>query len=180
MRIKEIISVCLLFLIITHGVIQFAFFKIFQAKYRAEIVEIMMSDLSETELVSFKFKLEDLNSGTVGIQWIEDSEFRYQNIMYDVIKREIREDFVYLYCVKDENESKLYSYFDKYFQKLINEDSEKEEDLESLCFSFNQFYSKPLEFECNPSGCKEGFYFSNLLFNVLDGVQLSLTPPPRS
>ena len=180
MRIKEIISVCLLFLIISHGVIQFAFFKIFQVKYRAEIIEIMLNDFSETDLVSFKFKQSDLNLGTAGIQWIEDDEFRYKNIMYDVFKKEVSGDFVILYCIHDENESKLYSYFDKYFKKLMDQDSEKEEDLESICNSFNLFYSKPLEINYNYMGFIEEDYFANLSFNVLDGIYNLNTPPPRS
>ena len=180
MRIKEIISVCLLFLIISHGVIQFAFFKIFQAKYRAEIVEIMLCDLSETELISFKFKKRDLNSGTVKIQWIEDDEFRYKSIMYDVVKIVTSEDFVYLYCIQDENESRLYSHFDKYFKKLIDEDSEKEEDLESICNSFNHFYSKPNEIYYHSMGFTEAKYFTNPSFNVLNGIHPLYKTPPRS
>ena len=180
MRIKEIISVCLLILIISHGVIQFAFFKIFQAKYRAEIVEIILNDFSETDLVSFKFKKADLDSSLTGIQWIEKDEFRYQNIMYDIFKKEASGDFVLLYCVQDEKESRLYSYFDKYFKKLIDEDSEKEEDLESICNSFSQFYSKPLEINYNSFAFTEEDYFSNLFFNVLDGIHPLITPPPRS
>ncbi|MEJ2103413.1 MAG: hypothetical protein P8X47_02415 [Ignavibacteriaceae bacterium] len=180
MRIKKIISICLLFLIISHGVIQFAFFKILQAKYRAEIIEIMLNDFSETDLVSFKFKKADLDLGLTGIQWIEEDEFRHQNIMYDVFKKEFSGDFVFLYCVQDENESKLYSYFDKYFKKLIDDDSEKEEDLESICNSFNLFYSTPLELNYISLGYTEKDYFSNLSFNVLDGIHPLTTPPPRS
>jgi len=180
MRIKEMISVGMLFLIISHGIIQFVFFKIFQAKYQAEIVEIILNDLSETELVSFKFNRSDLNSGTINIQWLKDDEFRYQNIVYDVFKKEVNGDCIYLYCVLDENESKLYSNFDKYFQKLINEDSDKEEDLESLCYSFSQLYSKPLETEHKSSEYSESKYFTITPFNILDGVHPSSTPPPRS
>lgn len=174
------ISVGMLFLIISHGIIQFVFLKIFQAKYQAEIVEIMLNDLSETDLVSFKFNKSDLNSGTINIQWLEDDEFRYQNIMYDVFKKEVNGDCVYLYCVQDEKESELYSYFDKYFKKLINEDSDKEEDLESLCYSFSQLYSKPLETEDKSSEYAESKYFTNTPFKILDGVHPSSTPPPRS
>ncbi|MCW8809477.1 MAG: hypothetical protein OQJ93_06555 [Ignavibacteriaceae bacterium] len=180
MRIKEMISVGMLFLIISHGIIQFVFLKIFQAKYQAEIVEIMLNDLSETDLVSFKFNKSDLNSGTINIQWLEDDEFRYQNIMYDVFKKEVNGDCVYLYCVQDEKESELYSYFDKYFKKLINEDSDKEEDLESLCYSFSHLYSKPLETEDKSSEYAESKYFTNTPFKILDGVHPSSTPPPRS
>lgn len=174
------ISVGMLFLIISHGIIQFVFLKIFQAKYQAEIVEIMLNDLSETDLVSFKFNKSDLNSGTINIQWLEDDEFRYQNIMYDVFKKEVNGDCVYLYCVQDEKESELYSYFDKYFKKLINEDSDKEEDLESLCYSFSHLYSKPLETEDKSSEYAESKYFTNTPFKILDGVHPSSTPPPRS
>ncbi len=181
MRIKEIISVSMLFLIISHGVIQFAIFKIFQTKYRTEILEVMLDDISETELVLFSFEKSEFHPGEIGIQWIEDDEFRQQNKMYDVVKKEFLGDSVYLYCIEDENESALYTYFDKYFNKLINEDPNKEKDLEGLSISLNQFYSIPPEIGTKPCNSLDENYF--IVYNsnhMLDGVQFLITPPPRS
>ena len=180
MRIKEIISVFMLFLIISHGVIQFVIFKVFQAKYKTEIVEMMLNDISGIEIVSFKFDKNDLQTGKIRIQWIDDDEFRYQNRMYDVVTRESSNDFLNLYCIEDKNESLLYSYFDRYFQKLIDEDPTKEEDLEGFSNSLSQFYSKPVEFECNPRKYLRNKYFNVYNSNLLDGVKFSLTQPPRS
>ena len=180
MRVKEIISVCMLFLIISHGIIQFVIFKVFQAKYRTEIVEMMLNDLSEIELVSFKFDKQKFLTGSIRLQWIEEDEFRYNNKMYDVVKKELHSNYVNFYCIEDENESLLYSYFDKYFQKLINEDPVKEEDLEGFSISLSQFYSKPFEFECNPRDYFNGEYSIVYNSNLLDGIQFSITPPPRS
>ena len=180
MRIKEIISVFMLFLIISHGVIQFVIFKIFQAKYKTEIVEIMLFDMSNIEIVSFKFNKNDLQTGKIRIQWIEEDEFRYQKIMYDILSKETCIDYVKFYCIEDEKESLLYSYFDKYFQELINDDPGKEEDLEGFSNSLSQFYSKPVEFECNPLEYLKDKYSTVYFYNLLDGVKFSLTPPPRS
>ena len=100
--------------------------------------------------------------------------------MYDVVSRESSNDSVSLYCIEDEKESQLYSYFDKYFEKLINEDSGKEEDLEGISNSLSQFYSKPVVFEFNPREYLTDKYSSIYFYNLLDGVQFLLTPPPRS
>jgi hypothetical protein len=121
-----------------------------------------------------------LQSGKIRIQWIEDDEFRYQNKMYDVVSKETYADYVKFYCIEDEKESLLYSYFDKYFQKLINEDPGKEEDLEGFSNSLSQFYSKPVVFECYPREYLKDKYSSVYFYNLLDGVQFSFTPPPRS
>lgn len=141
---------------------------------------MMLTDSSNVKFLTFQFNKNELQSGKIRIQWIEDDEFRYENKMYDVVKYESHGDSVYLYCIEDENESSLYSYYDKYFQKLINEDPGKEEDLEAFRISFSQFYSKPPLIGCNSQSSLDGNYFTVYDSNLLDGVQFSFTPPPRS
>ncbi len=170
----------MLFLIISHGVIQFVIFKIFQAKYRTEIVEVMLNDLSDIELVTLKFDKNEFQSGIIRIHWIEEDEFRYENKMYDVVQKESLSDSVTFYCIEDENESMLYTYFDKYFQKLIDNDTSKEEDLEGFGNTISQFYSKPPEIGCSPQSSFDENYFNVYSAFLLDGVQFSFTPPPRS
>ncbi|MCG6914838.1 hypothetical protein LJE86_13065, partial [bacterium BMS3Abin03] len=41
MRFRQLISLIMLMLIISHGVFQFFVFKIFQAKYRQEMLEVI-------------------------------------------------------------------------------------------------------------------------------------------
>jgi hypothetical protein len=46
-----------------------------------------------------------------------DQEFRYNNEMYDVVRSEVKGDFIYYYCRKDDNENRLESAFITYVQE---------------------------------------------------------------
>lgn len=179
-RIKEIISICMLFLLVSHGMVHFVIFKIFQAKYRSEIIEMIIYDITETDLVILKFEINQFNALQYKINWIEDDEFRFENKMYDLIKKEIKSDSVNLYCIYDENETELYSILKKYSQKLIANDPDTEEDLNGLNLSLSQFYSKPIEADYKRHISADEKYFAPFYPSPLEGEYFSFTPPPRS
>ena len=179
-RIKEIISICMLFLLVSHGVVQFVIFKIFQAKYRSDIVEMMINDITETDLVLLKFEITHFNASLHNIHWIKDDEFRFENKMYDIIKKEIKSDFVNLYCIYDENETELYSILTKYSQKLIANDPDKGDELNGLNMSLSQYYSKPTEIDYQQYISVDEKYLAPFYPDPLEGEYFSSTPPPQS
>ncbi len=77
-------------------------------------------------------------------QWTDDEEFMYDKIMYDVICEKITDDVIYLYCIQDENETALYSYFNEFLDNLTEEDPDKLKDITSINNFFSQFYSNSL------------------------------------
>ena len=180
MRFKQLISLIMLMLIISHGVFQLFVFKIFQAKYRGEILEVIEDGVLENELALFTFSKDDLEEGTTRVQWIEEDEFRFDEKMYDVVKMETNGDSVYLYCLHDENESRLYAILDEYFQQMLEDDPDKINELTSLNCSLSQFYSKPLDQEHNAGLFEKGKYFTDVNSNLLEGEHFLVIPPPRS
>jgi len=180
MRFKKLISLVMLMLIVSHGVFQLFVLKIFQAKYREEIFEVIEDGVPENELTLFTFSKNDFEKGTARVHWIEADEFRFDEEMYDVVKNETKGDSVYLYCLHDENESKLYTIIDEYFQQMLEDDPDKINELTSLNSSLSQFYSKPLDQEHNAGLFEKGKYFADVDSNLLEGEHFFVIPPPRS
>ena len=179
-RIKETISICMLFLLVSHGMVQFVIFKIFQAKYRSEIIEMIINDITETDLVILKFDINQFNVSRNNIYWTEEDEFRFENKMYDLIKKEITSDSVNLYCIYDENETELYSILTKYSQKLIANDQDKEEDINGFYNSLSLYYSKPTEIDYQQNISADEKYFASFYPIPLEGEYFPCTPPPQS
>ena len=170
----------MLTLIISHGVFQLFVFKIFQVKYKQEVLEVIEKGVLEDKLAVFVFNGEDLMNGSTKIQWIEENEFRFDNKMYDVVKTETRGDSVYLYCLHDENESRLYTILDECFQQMLDDDPNKVDELTTLNNFLSQFYSKPLDNGNDTEIYEKGKYFTEVNSNLLEGEHFLVIPPPRS
>lgn len=170
----------MLLLIISHGIFQLFVFKIFQAQYREEIIDLIEDGISEDELTFFAFSKDDLKNGTAGIQWMQEDEFRFDDEMYDIVKTETKGDSTYIHCIHDENESRLYVMLDKSFQQMLEDDPDKMKDLNILNNSLSQFYSKPIEIENNSTLIAGRNYIAELTSNLLEGQHFPVIQPPRS
>ena len=66
-------------------------------------------DLNKTELI--KLTQEQIAGSYNGFRFIEDHEFQYAGKMFDIVKRENRNDTVYFYCINDKKEEALIASF---------------------------------------------------------------------
>ncbi len=174
MPVKKIISMLLLFLIVTHGVYQIIIFKALQAVYQNEIAEKIENGPAEEELFVFKYNLK---AGFIDADWIEDDEFSYEQKMYDVVKSEVNGDSIILYCVRDENESVLYALMEKVFNGI---DRKNIEESEKLAIYFSPFYFLPDVFENKYTPVLNNSYNFKIPVQLLDGEYSSVSPPPRA
>lgn len=136
--------------------------------------------IPEEELVLFRFSKDDFVRGLTHVEWIEENEFRSDGNMYDVVKKEVKPDGVYLYCLYDEKESGLFANLDKILKRLIGENSERAKGLYNFANLLSEFYSKPDETEYNSFLSEKEIYFVNRQSKLLSGEHIPLTPPPRS
>ncbi len=165
-------------LVISHGIIQFTIFKFFQVKHRAETSGIISEGVPESEQIIFKFSKSDFNDRGINIEWKDDDEFKYENEMFDVIKKEIRNDTVYLYCMRDESESELYSILDKFLGLIFEENPDDPYELEINNIYFNEDFSGSL-FAENNHNPQFNNYPDNFSRTLLDGESIVITPPPQ-
>lgn len=179
MSIKKIISVIMLVMIISHGMYQLFIFKILQAKYREEISQLITDGIPEDMLKLLRFSKNDFENGTAGFEWIEDDEIRIDEKLFDIVKKDVKGDSIYLYCIYDENESVLYANMEIIMDRLIKDDPDKARDLQSFSFSISQFYSKPSDIYNNSRAPGDMSYFFNIPSKLIEREYIPPTPPPR-
>lgn len=135
--------------------------------------------IEDEELISFRFDKNEMEKSVNYIEWIEDDEFRINGEMYDVVKKKVSGDTVYLYCLHDEKESVLLSTIEKLLNQLINDPPKTLNNFNNFINLLSQLYSNPpIQDYILPIGDK--YFFPSITYNILDGVYFHITPPPRS
>lgn len=173
---KKLFALCMIFLLISHGIIQFGLFEVFQAKTKADVAEMIYKGISSFNQVILGFHKNELVKSGIGIHWIDDHEFRYNGRMFDIINKEAKGDSVYLYCIEDSIESDLYSILYKFIED-DKEDPNEEDGLNNFCSHFyslseiNILYLYPRT---------DNFHNEECIRNLLEGEYLLNTPPPRT
>ena len=170
----------MLILFVSHGMLQFSLYKIMQVKYRSDMIKQISLGIPDSYLTILKFEKSNIKTDSNNLLWIEDDEFQYENLMYDLVKTKVVEDSVYLYCIMDEDETKLNAYFEKYLKYTADEGLNKFRDISSINIFLSQFYSNSLnsDFDNHLHLINQNYYC--LKINTLDGENFLDTPPPRS
>lgn len=132
----------------------------------------------ESELASFRFPSDKKSQEKMGIRWLEDREFAYNGNMYDVVHKQVDDDFIIYKCVNDTQEKMLFAGLGKQIKNTMNSDPSKSKTL-NLLQKFNLLYYPEnkinLEFlqsETHLSYCFNPQFYYNLSKEVI-------TPPPR-
>lgn len=163
----------MMLLIISHGIIQFGMFELAKVNHKSYMAGEIDRGIHQNKQIVFKFEKMDYENRSSKMDWKDKDEFRMNGGMYDIIKKEVMNDSVYLYCILDSEESRLYSLLDK----LIEDDSEKSDDENRLNNYFSHFYS------CSSGQSSITNYYShNQYFDCITSsllyVELPVTTPP--
>ena len=177
---KQIISVLMLFLIISHGTVQLFILKVFQTQHRKNIQQSIDSGMFEDDLILFKFNKDEFEKGLSHIEWIEDDEFRIDEGLYDIVEKNVTDDFVYLYCYDDKKESILYLGLFKIFNRLFGDETNNVRNLTMVNSLLSDYYFCDAN-ELNKYYLQESSrYLTIKTFKLLNGEHFIDTPPPRS
>jgi hypothetical protein len=107
--VKKTIVIILLmcFLFNTTGV--YTVFYALQYENKERITELISKGIPEEYLTILKIPERIAKENNTLFQRIESNEIRYKDNMYDVVKEEHCNGFVYFYCINDEREDELIS-----------------------------------------------------------------------
>ena len=168
---KNLTSLALLILVISHGIIQFGMFELFRADYRAEAARIIGAGVPQHRQVVLSFDKNEFSR----IEWKDDDEFRFEGKLFDVIRTEIKGDSVYVYCVYDEDDTFLYVVLDN----LIEDDKDDPTETDTSGGSLSQYYfCGDFNLNLDSPGSEDKIFFCPGI-NPLEGEYLITTPPPR-
>lgn len=105
-------------------------FKITQIQIKKEVKREIKSKIKSSDLHLISFSKKDFEQ----INWIEEEkEFVLNNKMYDIVKKEMSDNMVLLYCIDDKQETQLFSNLDAHINKhLTNDKSSKKSTLKVI------------------------------------------------
>ncbi len=102
--LRKLISAALISALIFNSA-GFLFLFFYAKKLAKEDAERLLKQNPPKELiVNFEFSASDLDK----IQWIHEKEFRYQGMMFDVLRKEKIGEKLVVHCINDKKEEKLF------------------------------------------------------------------------
>jgi hypothetical protein len=98
---------------------EFSYFTVYLTlKNTARIIQnIKIKSKNESDdFVLIKIKESDLKNNTAGIKFLDDSEIKYNDELFDILDIALKDSIVYIYCLKDETEDLLTKTYCIHFQ----------------------------------------------------------------
>lgn len=123
---------------------QIIVFHFEHANVKHKVKQMLKGSVPENQLVTFQFNQNEYQS----LNWIKSHEFKYQNHLFDVIKKEILPNgTIELKCISDNQETKL---FEKLNQTVAIKMANKEDGPFSGWFKLLKIPFLVLEYkQCN-------------------------------
>ena len=84
------------------------------------------------ELTTLVFSIENGNISDKDIDFKNEDEFEYKGEMYDVVKSETRDGFVYFYCINDKNEEFIQASLEKHISDNFSNDAATQKRVNSI------------------------------------------------
>ncbi len=117
---KKLFSIFLLTAFVFNLCGYLVIFKAIQFNIRREIKATLKKKLPEKDLHIICFSLKQIKD----IDWEEnDREFRYNGIMYDVVKWKKANDYIIYYCINDDQETCLFAQLEELTSKQLEDDN---------------------------------------------------------
>lgn len=86
-------------------------FVFMQKKIKKEMKNLVLSQVDTSRLHIFTFPADKISCEKAGVVFIHDKEFRFNGMMFDVVRSEKQGDSIKYYCVNDKQEEELIAAF---------------------------------------------------------------------
>lgn len=114
---KKVISYIVLSLMIYNLAGYYIFFAAARYIIGSDYYELSSTD--DLPMSVLKFKTTNGKITDAGFNITDSDEFSYGGKLYDIIRKEVRDDYVILYCVNDKKEESLNNYLYTHLQKNL-------------------------------------------------------------
>jgi len=155
----------------------FIVFKVEQAYVRREIKHQIKSGIPENVLHSFVYSKKEYEQ----LDWVrKDIEFRLNNEMFDIVRSEIKDDTVLLYCVNDKEETILFAQLDEMIKNKTEQESNSSQNSSGKLIKFFKLFNcilPQIENKCISEEAAQNRY-SELIFHYLSPFINVSSPPP--
>jgi hypothetical protein len=134
--LKRLLSHILLILFMFHSVGSTLVFLALQAQVRREVKQRIKEGLPPEQLQVLSFSLQEASA----LDWKKEGhEFRYQGMMYDVVRVKLEQNRVLYHCITDMQEEGLFEGLDELVQEYMTRSS-KQKELKRLAKNLSKVY----------------------------------------
>ncbi len=168
---KFIVSTIILLALVFDIGGQLALFLKLRRDVQKKVKRLILQNIPQSELEVFS---SEIGKSIKGAVWVHSGEFRFNDEMYDVVKRDTSQQTITYYCVCDKDETRII----KQYSKLV---SVKLNDL-SINFSKIPIFIIELYFVRNFAMIIDNYYVYNYFrdkSNTLFGYVQNSNPPPK-
>lgn len=167
--------ILILFLLFNSGIYLLLYFSSTKI-VKKTIHYLIENDELEKEMMLLSISRNDIEEKIVKFEWIEDKEFRYNGMMYDVKKDLSDNDSLRFLCYMDEHENLLEKIFNRFSESNKNKTSNQPQKFSFVPF-LGLFYQKT---ECMLFS-SQGITFSlEISYKIIHNFKEVLTPPPQT
>jgi len=131
---------------------------------------------SEEEMIELLiFNKEDLENNKIDFRWIHSREFKYNDDMYDIVKKEETDKQLIVYVINDTKEKKL----EEEFAKRLHKNSSENKHLPSM-IKYSSSISEPVQSNQVSFILEYQSSFDCRQYNSYNSLYLDIpSPPPR-
>lgn len=173
---KKSVSISLIILLIVPFWLSLTLLHFEKKEAQKEAKWAILNGLEKEKLVSLRFSRDEIKTM---LKWKHDKEFRYKDIMYDIVRSEETPDSVFYWCWEDTRESLI----EFEINNLLAQNDGKSGNKGELSKRLNQFFSN-----LYPAEKKELLLNDNVVVAILisdnqkplSSLHKPLTPPPRA
>jgi hypothetical protein len=108
---KRYVSLILILVVAANTTLPLLGFTLAQKAIRKEMKRFILGKVPTGNLELMQFKLSELGTNVPGLEFINESEFRYKAKMFDIVRKDTTNGLVSYYVVNDRLEEKLIEKF---------------------------------------------------------------------
>lgn len=112
-------------------------------------------------------------------KWLGDDEFIYRGNLFDLVKKEIRNDTIYYYCFNDKQEEQISSNLDDFMKNILQDSKSTQQKAKKIPDKFTDDYIIQNKAATNLSSNISGYSDIKLSLYVSIHPEV-LSPPPKS
>jgi hypothetical protein len=112
-------------------------FLILQGEAKEEMYDNIKEKNKDKEIELLVFSEKEFYSNNE-VQIVNDKEFIYKSSIYDIVRKEIKDDKLYIWCINDTKETSLI----KHFRNNLEKDNSKNNIKHFKIFSINAILHK--------------------------------------
>jgi hypothetical protein len=137
--LKQITSILLLFIFLHNAIGVGVIFKLQQQQVRREIKRQLRRRVADNELRCFNLSKSDYRQ----LNWVRlDDEFQLEHEMFDVVRKEQKNDSVFLFCINDKQEARLFAGLAEIFKRSADSNAPAKRAAKKLFKFFTTVYLK--------------------------------------